>query len=71
MTIKRILITSAILTSILLVSCNKEKDYVCVCTDYSTSPPAVSNHKVHTTKDNAEFECTTIPTSGNGGCKLQ
>ncbi len=69
--LKRILIALGILTLFALTSCKKEKDYICVCTDYSTSPPSVSNHTVHTTKDNAEFECTTIPTSGNGGCKLQ
>lgn len=71
MTIKRILLALSILTSLALTSCKVEKDYICTCTDNSVSPPSVSHHTFHDTKDNAIMKCSEIPTNGFSSCRIE
>ncbi|HXU27036.1 MAG TPA: hypothetical protein VN698_07380 [Bacteroidia bacterium] len=57
------------IATILITSC--KKDYVCKCTTMMNVPqPVVTYHTIHATKQNAEFECSTIPTA-DGGCKIE
>lgn len=66
---KRILTILTIFTLFVLSSC--KKDYTCKCTTSMNVPqPVVTYHTVHCTKQNAEFECSTIPTA-DGGCRLE